>query len=34
LGSDEVARGVVQLRDLAAGAQSEVALDGVVDALR
>ena len=34
LGDDEVARGTVQLKDLASGAQSEVAVDRLVDAVR
>ncbi|MEC9346834.1 MAG: histidine--tRNA ligase [Pseudomonadota bacterium] len=32
-GDDELGRGVVQLRDLGAGSQSEVAIDALVDAL-
>jgi histidyl-tRNA synthetase len=33
LGSDELARGVVQLRDLDSGAQEELALDALADRL-
>ena len=34
IGSDELARGVAQVRDLASGTQTEVALDRVAEALR
>ena len=34
IGDDELARGVAQLKDLDSGAQREVALDGLVDALK
>ncbi|MBW4021722.1 MAG: histidine--tRNA ligase [Proteobacteria bacterium] len=34
LGADEAARGIAQLKDLVTGAQREVALDDLVDALR
>ncbi|EGG74573.1 Histidyl-tRNA synthetase [Gluconacetobacter sp. SXCC-1] len=34
VGSDEIARGVVQVKDLDSGQQAEVAMDGVADFLR
>ena len=34
LGDDELAKGVVQLKDLDSGEQREVALDTLVDALK